>query len=251
MLWPHNKLLDMGMNISSITQGTFKLTYVQVPLFVKREGRRSSEPVPMVLPSTLFRDFVETPEVLKKSADNYDNLLKGLPCYEQQPLVQQSRAAGTEQSLRPVALVWDGVQYSVHDAFTGFYVTDILSQQKFVSFLLSQVLSVLGTGEGYESNSALKECLKEARTSANAVAGDGAACFPYLIGGLSTLSIWGRKRASSFSFWTCKLAHYATSAAALRRRRRSDHTRQHALSSLHLQCVLPGYAEVYKSSWAN
>ena len=120
------------------------LTFVQVPLFVKREGRRSTEAVPMVLPSTLFRDFVETKEVLDKSAANYDTLLKGLPCYEEHPLVQQFRADGAEHSLRPVAIYWDGVQYSVHDSFTGFYVTDILSQQKFVSFLLRWALSVLG-----------------------------------------------------------------------------------------------------------
>ena len=89
-----------------------------------------------MLPSKLLEKFVNCPEVLNKSQKNFETLLRGLPCYEQNPIVQRARESGLENQLRPLALYWDGVQYSVHDTFTGFYMTDILSGQKFLSFLL-------------------------------------------------------------------------------------------------------------------
>ena len=89
-----------------------------------------------MLPSTLFSKFVEHAGVLSKDAENFRKMLEDLPCYDNHPVVQRARAAGNMKLVRPIALYWDGVRYSVHDSFTGFYVTDILSGQKFVSFLL-------------------------------------------------------------------------------------------------------------------
>ncbi|CAE7837060.1 unnamed protein product [Symbiodinium sp. CCMP2592] len=112
------------------------LDYVTVPLFEKRQSRRVAEKVPIMLPSTLFRKFVEVPSVQSKDEINFRKMLHNLPCYDNHPVVQRARAAGNTELVRPIALYWDGVRYSVHDSFTGFYVTDILSEQKFVSFLL-------------------------------------------------------------------------------------------------------------------
>ena len=112
------------------------LAYIKVPLFEKRESRRTAELAPIMLPSKLLEKFVNCQEVLNKSQENFETLLRGLPCYEQNPIVQRARESGLENQLRPLALYWDGVQYSVHDTFTGFYMTDILSGQKFLSFLL-------------------------------------------------------------------------------------------------------------------
>ena len=112
------------------------LDYITVPLFEKRQSRRVAEKVPIMLPSKLFTKFVEHPGVLSKDAENFRKLVQDLPCYENHPVVQRARAAGKNELVRPIALYWDGVRYSVHDSFTGFYVTDILSGQKFVSFLL-------------------------------------------------------------------------------------------------------------------
>ena len=118
-------------------------TFVRVPLYEKRESRRTAEMIPVMLPSTLLNKFVNKPEVLQKSSANFERLLRGLPCYEQNPIVQRARGCGVEDLLRPIALYWDGVQYSVHDTFTGFYVTDILSGQKFLSFLLRAGLTCM------------------------------------------------------------------------------------------------------------
>ncbi|CAE7276648.1 unnamed protein product [Symbiodinium sp. CCMP2456] len=63
-------------------------------------------------------------------------MVQGLPAYDNHPVVRRARAAGQESLVRPLGLYWDGVRYSVHSSFTGFYITDILSGQKFVSFLL-------------------------------------------------------------------------------------------------------------------
>ena len=112
------------------------LDYITVPLFEKRQSRRVSEKIPIMLPSTLFSKFVEHAGVLSKDAENFRKMLEDLPCYDNHPVVQRARAAGNMKLVRPIALYWDGVRYSVHDSFTGFYVTDILSGQKFVSFLL-------------------------------------------------------------------------------------------------------------------
>ena len=91
----------------------------------------------MMLPSTkLFELFVEKPEVMSKSAKRYE-LFNGLPCFEEHPVVLNARSQGIP--VRPIALYWDGVSYySVHDSFTGFFVTDLLSEQKFLSFLLTK-----------------------------------------------------------------------------------------------------------------
>ncbi|CAE6971965.1 unnamed protein product [Symbiodinium sp. CCMP2592] len=110
------------------------VTYINTPLFMKRETRRVNERVPMMLPSKLFELFVEKPEVLSKSEKRYE-FFNGLSCFEQHPVVSQARSQGIP--VRPIALYWDGVRYSVHDSFTGFFVTDLLSEQKFLSFLLS------------------------------------------------------------------------------------------------------------------
>ena len=58
--------------------------------------------------------------------DNYDN----------HPVVQAARASGIKANVWPVALYWDGVAYTKNDSFMAFYVTDLLTSQKFLSFLL-------------------------------------------------------------------------------------------------------------------
>ena len=110
------------------------LTYIDVPLYQKREARRTSEKIPIMLPSKLLEKFVF--KDYKKDDVNLAKYLQGLPCYEQHPVVRRARANRESEIVRPLALYWDGVRYSVHDSFTGFYITDILSGQKFLSFLL-------------------------------------------------------------------------------------------------------------------
>ena len=83
------------------------LTYIETPLYVKKEARRVREAVPVMLPSTLFRDYVEKPEVLAKSEANFA-LVKDLPAYVNHPVVKEASGQGLQ--VRPIALSWDGVQ---------------------------------------------------------------------------------------------------------------------------------------------
>ena len=100
-------------------------------MFVKRESRRSVEQVPVYLPSTAFNQFL-TEEMLNFNTHDsraaFEKMVGGL--------VAGARAENFQWPVRPVALYWDGVSYTNHDSFMGFYVTDILSGQKFLSFLV-------------------------------------------------------------------------------------------------------------------
>lgn len=115
------------------------LVYVDTPMFLKRDARRSVEQVPVLLPSTALTEFV-TAEV-SRSTELSDATLRGLECYKSHPVVQRASRETPGTLVRPLALNWDGVQYSINDNFMGFYITDILSGQKFLSFLLRQFLS--------------------------------------------------------------------------------------------------------------
>ena len=110
------------------------LVYVDTPMFLKRDARRSVEQVPVLLPSTALTEFV-TAEV-SRSTELSDATLRGLECYKSHPVVQRASRETPGTLVRPLALYWDGVQYSINDNFMGFYITDILSGQKFLSFLL-------------------------------------------------------------------------------------------------------------------
>lgn len=115
------------------------LSYVNAPMFVKRESRRCSEPIPINMPSTAFKTFL-TEEMLdgnsKGAKEIFDRIVGGLANYDEHPVVVQARRENFPRPVRPIALYWDGVLYSKHDSFMGFYVTDILSSQKFLSFLV-------------------------------------------------------------------------------------------------------------------
>ena len=115
------------------------LAYVDCPMFVKRESRRSVEQVPIYLPSTAFNQFL-TEEMLNfcthDSRAAFEKIVGGLDNYDNHPIVARARAENFQWPVRPVALYWDGVSYTNHDSFMGFYITDILSGQKFLSFLV-------------------------------------------------------------------------------------------------------------------
>ena len=111
------------------------LVYVQCPVHEKRESRRTCSGIAMYLPSKALSQYV-SPDM---GLDKFDRFLRGLEDFDQHPVVLRARAEG--RAVRPLALYWDGVQYTNHDSFMGFYVTDVLSEQKFLSFLVRLQLS--------------------------------------------------------------------------------------------------------------
>ena len=115
------------------------LQYVGCPVYVKRESRRSNIRIPVYLPSTAFDHYISEDVLDVKSNKNkaaFDYAVAGVDNYDAHPIVCKARSEGFEHFVRPVALYWDGVAYTKHDSFMGFYVTDILSSQKFLSFLI-------------------------------------------------------------------------------------------------------------------
>ena len=111
------------------------LTFVQVPMFTKREARRTVESVPLFLPSKAFEKYL-TPNLLQHPLDDFQEVVGQLDGYLNHPVVQAAKAEGLESLVRPIAVYWDGVAYTKNDSFWAFYCTDILTRQKFLSFLL-------------------------------------------------------------------------------------------------------------------
>lgn len=116
-----------------------ELEYVDCPVYSKRESRRDNIDVPVYLPSTAFKHYI-TEEMMDFSSETnqlaFETAVRGLDNYSSHPVVCKAKADGFGNVVRPIALYWDGVAYTKHDSFMGFYVTDILTSQKFLSFLI-------------------------------------------------------------------------------------------------------------------
>lgn len=110
------------------------LDFVKCPMYKKRDSQRVVEEVPIYLPSTAFQKYI-TQDMVDNTAE-FDKIVGDLDAYWDHPLVKAAKAEGIKRHVRPIALYWDGVVYTKKDSFFAFYVTDILSTQKFLSFLL-------------------------------------------------------------------------------------------------------------------
>ena len=105
--------------------------YVEVPTYDKFACRRVKQQVPVKLASETLRcEEAPTAELATDRAEWHD-------AYERHPVVARARAAGwPEPRIRPVALYWDGVQYTRRDTFMGFYFEDMRSGTRYLSSLL-------------------------------------------------------------------------------------------------------------------
>lgn len=112
------------------------MTHVQCPVHRKRDSCRTVEAIPMYLPSTAFNDYITDEMVHNVSESHFRKVVGGLDNYKHHPVVQAARASHIRTKVRPIALYWDGVAYTKNDSFMAFYVTDLLTSQKFLSFLL-------------------------------------------------------------------------------------------------------------------
>ena len=145
------------------------LHYVDCPMHLKREARRCLEKVPIFLPSTAFAKFV-TDDMYDHPQSDFDRHIAEVDSYSEHPVVLASKADGFAGKVRPIAIYWDGVAYTKNDSFTGFYVTDILTSQKFLSFLVRAILR-----SKFDMRSHGREA---ARRCANVDAGGGALSSP-------------------------------------------------------------------------
>lgn len=111
------------------------LEYIDCPMHLKRESRRSYEKVPVYLPSSALGKFV-TADMYDHPLEDFQMHVSEIASYEDHPVVVQARSENFRGLVRPLAIYWDGVAYTKNDSFTAFYCTDTLTGQKFLSFLV-------------------------------------------------------------------------------------------------------------------
>ena len=128
------------------------LQMIQCPMYDKREARRTTVRIPMYRPSTAFSNYI-TEEMIRMDTPEsqylFDKMLQSVDNYLEHPVVVRSYEEDFKTTVRPIALYWDGVAYTKHDSFMGFYVTDILSSQKFLSFLIRNFTFRLRVENGF------------------------------------------------------------------------------------------------------
>lgn len=115
--------------------------YVDCPIHLKREARRTSAQIPIYLPSKAFQKFITEKMIRDHPPADFARVIGEIDLYVNHPVVLGAQAEGLKTPVRPVALYWDGVVYTKNDSFFAFYVTDILTTQKCCSFLLRLSLS--------------------------------------------------------------------------------------------------------------
>jgi len=112
------------------------VVYVDCPVHRKRDASRSSEGIPILLPSVAFQQYITHDMIYNQSKREFQKVVGDLPSYDSHPVVVASKRDNLKARVRPIALYWDGVVYTKNDSFCAFYVTDLLTEQKFLSFLL-------------------------------------------------------------------------------------------------------------------
>ena len=113
--------------------------YCGVPSFEKTQSRRSTQQVPMMLPSTIFR------EALAKRVgpdDATEPLESKLNCdcekLDKHEAMSSPKATSLHWSRRiAIALYWDGVQYTKRDTFHTLYIVNLPTRERHIVFLVS------------------------------------------------------------------------------------------------------------------
>ena len=102
-----------------------ELYMVKVPLYERKGTIRDSIDIPVRLPSMIVDD------TYRESPPSKEALELNTAQYRNHPVVNSS--AGP---VLPLALYWDGVEYTKNDAFIGFYIRNLISGRvQMVSFL--------------------------------------------------------------------------------------------------------------------
>ena len=110
-----------------------------VPMYDKISSRRILADVPM---SLAHHKLESIPEARAGYDDDNFGDAFWSSAYDRHSVRHDALAAGIpETNIRPVALYWDGVKYTNHDSFYGFYFRDLKSGQQFLAFLVRASLS--------------------------------------------------------------------------------------------------------------
>ena len=112
-----------------------------VPVFTKQSCTRESIDFPVYLPSRSIGQIVQSEP--QKNDDELDASLFS-PYFWNHPVTIRAREQGLPlQKIRPVALYWDGVAYNKKQTFIAMYLTDIISGEKHLVFVIRVGFSVL------------------------------------------------------------------------------------------------------------
>ena len=120
----HIKLL-LGQNFADPT-----LYYVKTPLHDKITSQRVQTSVPIHLPSQIFEEQLESHDSHVDTNDTQTPThVHDLDCrkWREHPVRQRHAHILPSSRIRPVALYWDGVQYTERDNFFGLFIRDLLT----------------------------------------------------------------------------------------------------------------------------
>lgn len=108
------------------------LYYVRVPSYSKKECRRVTRDIPIALP----HEALQTTSAGSVAESNQE-APEWHDAYIKHPVVVEALANGApESAIKPLALYFDGVQYSKRDSFIGFYFHDMKKNLRHLSFVV-------------------------------------------------------------------------------------------------------------------
>lgn len=113
-----------------------KLYYVETPMFNKITSERVVCSTPIRLPSAIFEEHfssvAQSSEPKELATDHLD-----FRKWQDHPVRTRHKNSYPRSRIRPVALYWDGVQYSQRDNFFGLYMRDLLTNISHLMVLVS------------------------------------------------------------------------------------------------------------------
>ena len=118
------------------------LYYVKAPLHDKITSQRIETSIPIHLPSAVFEEHLESHVGASGTQDDAPDV-EHLNCQKwlDHPVRKRHRDSLPDSRIRPVALYWDGVQYSLRDNFFALYIRDLITGVSHLMVLVSLQLS--------------------------------------------------------------------------------------------------------------
>ena len=122
------------------------LVQCDTALWDKRACQRTSEAIPVRLPSQIFAEemakveesSLQLTQEPQESLDKFD-----CQAYFDHPVVQLGATKGLHWTrVIPAALYIDGVAYTKHDAFHGFFLRDLRTGLSYLMVLLRNLITV-------------------------------------------------------------------------------------------------------------
>lgn len=115
--------------------------YAKTYVYDKKTSRRSEIKMPVLLPTlTLIKSSERVCDHVQEDGDFGDSMWH--EAYNHHPVVKRGRCRNmNDEDILPIALYWDGVQFTKTESFTAFYFRHLRLQLQYLSFLVRDALS--------------------------------------------------------------------------------------------------------------